>query len=264
MRFRFPARLHLPLQFAMALLGLLSSFSCSVHWSNNVYIEQVTVEPLGTLLPVSASDERIARVGPSPRLPSPPASEEPEWVESPFADPAITGTVFVLSQEYAWVRGERGDAAGDSRIDYHGERHKLSLIDRYLTSPGLQEHLRQASDVIAVGLASCEGSFAEEGRRAAARAEALAARLRAVYPPGRALGSLQLWEWSWGRFGTECPGARPEETRGQRRIVIVALRRGPGVALRAEDLHAAMEGSPALRVRPSDYPAPGPLLRVHH
>lgn len=192
---------------------------------------------------------------PGPFPPSPEVFGEWEYQEFPCED--LTCRLFVLSQNYYWAYESR------AVVLYQGE--ECDIYDDHLMTPGLQAQMADATDVIAVGTASCEGHRTMEATRAALRAQRLEDWLREALPDATNLASRpQLWRLNLGKFRSpepcdplpDNPTWEQDKTHLQRKVVFLLLdRRGTDYTdNELEDLlQRAMNEEAALDIHPRDY-----------
>lgn len=129
----------------------------------------------------------------------------------------------VFLEEYSWAYG---------RFDRVELGQVPIVFPAVLEDPRLKQALEGAQEIVAAGTASCEASaniwgYFREERRAGRRADQLASWIRDK-PWNRA----PVHQLNLGRFDRECGPDRTEETRNERRIVLVTVsRRADGLDL---------------------------------
>jgi len=200
-----------------------------------------------------ADIERVPTANPVP----PPGGESlGPWTSREFPCADLTCRLFVLSQNYYWAYESK------ALVLYQGEKGE---IQDHLQAPGLQTQIADATDVIAVGTASCEGSRSREANRAALRAERLEDWLHEAMPDATTLASRpQLWRLNLGKYRTpepceplpDNPTWEQDKTHWQRRVVFLLLDR-TGTHYSDSELEVllrkAMNREAALDIHPRDY-----------
>ncbi|MDO8793630.1 MAG: hypothetical protein Q7J25_03325 [Vicinamibacterales bacterium] len=124
------------------------------------------------------------------------------------AGKSATYRIIALSNTFFWKRRETTIV-----VDSDGRN---VLLESYLASSGVSAQLNAATDLIAVGTASCEGGAEVENDRAMARADNLSAWLRKVMLPT----VEHLFALNLGQYITDC--SRDQNDR-QRVVLIVAV-----------------------------------------
>lgn len=194
---------------------------------------------------------------PTPKPPPPPDGESfGLWASREFPCEDLTCRLFVLSQNHYWAYESK------AVVLYQGEN---SRIQQHLKAPGLQSQIADATDVIAVGTASCEGSRSKEADRAALRAERLEDWLHEAMPDATTLASRpQLWRLNLGKYRTpepcdplpDNPTWEQDTTHWQRRVVFLLLDR-TGTHYSDSELESllrrAMNREAALDIHPRNY-----------
>lgn len=154
------------------------------------------------------------------------------------------GEILILDQAYRWR------LESTSAIEYADGTGLFSYQEEILGKPGIKERLDMAVQVIALGVASCEGNERRESKRAADRAMHLAAWVNEVAPT-----DLTTYTLSLGRFNGECEGSA-RETSDQRRVVLLAIyERDPDLKINVAMWRELQELSQTgrLRLDPSMY-----------
>lgn len=171
------------------------------------------------------------------------------------------GFVFVLSEEFCWIRGRQGGPTELPQVERLGTPVAEKEVLAFLKSDGLQHQMRAATDVVAVGLASCEGQESRELRRAEARAMQLVYWLRQAHPADHL---VNLWRVNVGQHRGPCPGATALETRRQRPVLFVALVRKRGIErIGNQVVYEALGSLPDHVLCVEDYGNRGPLLKAN-
>lgn len=139
--------------------------------------------------------------------------------------------VVVLTKAYGWVKGsttelERGDV-------------KLSAddIEREVLAPQMREGLGAARTLIAVGLASVEGSIEQEIQRGGLRANRIARWVRSAIGPSLPMLTLNL-----GRYLELCSDCETNDTSWQRPFMVIAVKKLDAGTDIVEALKDAMSG----------------------
>ncbi len=139
--------------------------------------------------------------------------------------------VLVLTKDYTWVRGSSDTLAkGETNLNE-------TDVAREIFTNDVKNGLGRSSDVIAVGVASQEGTAVAEKARASRRSEAAAKWLLTAMPP-----ATRVWTLSLGQYHLACTIADIEDTSWQRPLMIIGVRwQDPGVNV-GEALADAMTG----------------------
>ena len=132
----------------------------------------------------------------------------------------------VFSDSYSWL------IESDEQVQINDQSFGEAEFVSRLRSPGFQEILARASELIAVGTASCEGKTqGDEDDRALRRARRLGAWLELARPwpegnvrPARSLHLLNLGRYSpGGAAGPACSPSAPATTWNQRKVLLLAV-----------------------------------------
>lgn len=155
--------------------------------------------------------------------------------------------VHVLSQEYNWA------LASSNTVQHLGKNQPPDVIRSHLRQPGLERQMRTATDVIAIGTASCEGSVEAEGQRARDRADQLLIWLRESLPgfddPAQ---RPDLWRLNLGKYRGECDPASGSRIQQRRIIYLTVVRKDPGIELTSATRNA-INSSGALGFQLDEY-----------
>lgn len=214
-----------------------------------------------------ATDPRLADLRlppPEPEPPAPPPALSPPPPSPPPGEPAFerhprtctdahgnlgTFDVVVFSRAYSWVQGETQSVElNDTATDF----------PHLLQTSGLNDYLRVAPEIIALGTASCEGypeHREREVRRAMNRANKLMGWIEAARRPRPGEEPLTpVKPLPLGVFAREChPG---EDTWPQRRVVLLAIRERDERLLLYDCLRRALEADDGLSYLATAY-SPG-------
>ncbi len=123
--------------------------------------------------------------------------------------------IAILDREHYWPIG-RADVimnAGNKEAD----------VFAFLNSTGLQASVEQATDIIAIGMASCEIAAIHhlEEERARSRADQLISWVRTIADLS---GGRKLYSVNLGRFkDPDCSRKGADKTREQRNVMLVAV-----------------------------------------
>ena len=146
------------------------------------------------------------------RLPVLPLGVEPpyEWTcVGSKPEEQVELHLYLIAKDYSWVKGEV------DRIDLH---HTQKSLYPLLQAPGVQQRLKQADRLVAIGTSSCENEDRRrEEIRSLARARQLSRWIEQAYGAAHEPMVLPL-----GQYEGECP-QEASETAYQRRVAIVAL-----------------------------------------
>lgn len=168
----------------------------------------------------------------------------------PTVLPDARGDVFVLSKSFRWALGTSADLVDVPAIEYMGQPVSEEEVLKHLRSEGIQNQMALATDLVAVGLASCEGNDETELVRSQRRADHLIHLLEKVKPPR----PVHLLDLALGRYTGVCH--RGGDTSDQRPVVFLALIRDEGAGpLEDKQLTEAMSRAVGLDIRPSQYAA---------
>jgi len=267
---RICARYGVLIQLVGTVIGLLGGSGAPIHFyfggthfhvrGRVVGVEMVGVEK-DLVVDVATEEEPAAQVPSTPSLPTsdpsatPPTAWRPESL-IPFDGPITVGRsiaypvksqkawghVFVLSDDFCWLFGQDGSNE-EPQVELAGVPQDQNAVVSYLKEPSLQAQLRIVTDVIAVGLASCEGTDYTEGWRAERRADMLLHWLRLA--KGGTLNHVH--RVNLGRYQHCSPESTAESTRRQRPVLFMALIRRPDVHhLSHRDLLEAVQAAEGL------------------
>lgn len=123
--------------------------------------------------------------------------------------------IAILDREHYWPinRADIIMTPGDREED----------VFAFLNSSGLQKSVERATDIIAIGMASCEiaGIQDREHERALSRADQLVSWVRGIADVS---GGRKLYSINLGRFrDPNCSSKTSEQTRNQRNVMLVAV-----------------------------------------
>ncbi|PZO40863.1 MAG: hypothetical protein DCF19_11180 [Pseudanabaena frigida] len=126
-------------------------------------------------------------------------------------------TLFGVNNDYGWEFGswERiQDGIKNQSID--AEKFLFSKLNQ----AGMKQRIENSSDIISVGVASCEGSQREEERRAENRAKIIRRSVESIANTTRGELSLLLL----GQYDdNSCSAKSPNDTLPQRSIIIIGV-----------------------------------------
>jgi hypothetical protein len=153
--------------------------------------------------------------------------------------------VAVLSREYKWQLGSSYQAKYNDRL------LPIDALQSDLEAEGIQRIMENPSEVISVGTASCEGSQAQEERRAFERSkqiQLLAKKLFSKVPSVQNYRLLNL-----GQFrGVNC-NSNQDETSYQRSIIIIGVRKQSEGLVLDEALRSRLQKKPFGDFQLQDY-----------
>ncbi|HEX2253787.1 MAG TPA: hypothetical protein VHQ65_11020 [Thermoanaerobaculia bacterium] len=237
---RIPASIRrLLLQAAFGLIGLLGAGLTLVRYEGDILIKPIIEVTTGAAQPapprILTIPEALSialqvprrEAEPEPVVSPPPPPPPRGFVEEPLATDALEGWLVVLTQEYAWRKGK------DAAVELAGQAQPPEVIVEHLRR--LQDQMKSASHLIAVGMASAEGAPGRERQRALARTKQLAVWLTEAVPPGY---QPNVWRLNLGQY-TGAAVDSPEH----RRIVILMVTPRAGRVLAAEALLEALRTS---------------------
>lgn len=229
----------------VTLLGIVAGGSLpSVHFGD-VYLEYYATSVPVTVLPAY---EPPASEGPPGYFPYDHATEHDGYTAHPTKAEGVYGHVFVLSDDFCWLYEADGGDSAEPQVELVGRPQDPEAVPRFLQKPALQEQLRLSTDVIAVGVASCEGNEDDETDRAGRRSEMLAYWLRGVKPSQDEDSLPRIHRLNLGQH-RGCPaGAAEVTTRRQRPVLFIALIREPGVELGDHDLMLVLKQAEELDI----------------
>jgi len=131
--------------------------------------------------------------------------------------------LIVMGRRTVWVRGRADQVAREGQL-LSAEDFKTRVIDMEVG-----RHLTGARELVAVGVASAEGTRSLEEARAGERARRIAGWLEEAVG-----GKRPIWLLNLGQHDGLCPACDSDVTDWQRPIIIIALEREePGVDLEA-------------------------------
>jgi hypothetical protein len=117
------------------------------------------------------------------------------------------------TQDYAWIRGQA------DQVTQNGTPIGAADINTVLFGAEVQKGLAPSTDLIAVGVASQEGTEAEERARAAQRG-----KVAAGWADQSVGGNKNLWVLNLGQFTPACGSTAEKDTSWERPFVIVGAR----------------------------------------
>jgi photosynthetic reaction center cytochrome c subunit len=144
---------------------------------------------------------------------------------------AATFDFVVLTDEYTWAIGSTRDVVS------HGKPLSETEVTDQVFSPGIRASLANASDIIAVGLASSEGERTQEEQRALARSQTVKGWVEKVASADKGIWALVL-----GQYNKGCKKQEDASTSFERPLIFVGVRsKADGTDLQ-EALANALEG----------------------
>jgi hypothetical protein len=143
--------------------------------------------------------------------------------------------VVVLNKSFLWVRGSSDALEKDGRTIARADLAAAVLDDEVCAA------LADATDVIAVGTASQEGTAAEEMARAERRA-----RTAAQLVGGAVTGNVPVWTLNLGQYRDPCEDCETGGTSWQRPFIVIAVKSLKTDADMGEALADAMTGKERL------------------
>jgi hypothetical protein len=117
------------------------------------------------------------------------------------------------TQEYAWIRGQA------DQVTKNGTPIGTADVGTVLFGSDVQKGLSPSADLIAVGVASQEGTLAEENARAAQRG-----KVAAAWADKSVGGNKKLWVLNLGQFSPSCGSTTEKDTAWERPFLIVGAR----------------------------------------
>lgn len=137
--------------------------------------------------------------------------------------------VVVLTKNYGWVLGSA------SELERDGTKLNARDIEDEVLAPQLRQGLGNASELIAVGVASQEGELQREIQRGGLRAARIAQWVRG------AMGErVPMWTLNLGRYLEPCTECEDAETSWQRPFIVIAVRDTDNGVILTEALRNAM------------------------
>jgi hypothetical protein len=133
------------------------------------------------------------------------------------------------TQDYAWIRGQA------DQVTKGGQPIGAAEVNTVLFGPDVQKGLAPSADLIAVGVASQEGTLAEESARAAQRG-----KVGAAWADQAVGGNKKLWVLNLGQFSPNCGSTTEKDTSWERPFLIVGARNQEGGVNLGEALANAM------------------------
>ncbi len=118
------------------------------------------------------------------------------------------------TKDYSWIKGQA------DQVTINGQPIGNADVSAQLFGPEVAKGLAPAKDLIAVGVASEEGTLAEENARAAQRG-----KVAAGWADQNVGGNKGLWVLNLGQFSNACTSATVErDTSWERPFLIVGAR----------------------------------------
>jgi serine/threonine protein kinase len=153
--------------------------------------------------------------------------------------------IAVLSREYKWQLGS------SYQVNYNGQISNLDSLKSDLEAEGIQKIMENPSEVISVGTASCEGSQAQEERRAFERSKQIQLLAKKLFSKVTSVQNYRLL--NLGQFSRDNCNSNHDETSYQRSIIVIGVRQQtPGVIL-DEALRSRLEKKPFGDFQLNDY-----------
>lgn len=240
---RFFARHGTWVNTAVTLAGILVGGSLPNIHLGDIYVEYYEASVPVDIQPVYESPNET---GPLHYFSLDHKTTQEDYTVHPTRWKGIYGHVFVLSDDFCWLYEADGGDETESQVELVGRPQDSQVIPRFLRQQALQGQLRLATDVIAVGVASCEGDQDSEYKRAGLRSDKLMYWLRTVKPYEDA--EPRLHRLNIGQY-LGCPeGATPETTRRQRPVLFVALIRTEGQQMGPHDMMKVLENAEELDI----------------
>lgn len=190
-----------------------------------------------TLVVFPPTAEATTRVAPTPE-PKPTLKPlEPEWheIDLGYIDFEY-GKLLALGRGYSWAYGSSTMLQRDS-----SEVEAADTLDHHFSFPGLRQRLVVATDIVAVGMASEEGSDSDNLEVSRNRARELGLIVnRFGHDIARA---HKIWLLHMGRFSgrdnVHC-GALTSHRTDQRSVLLIAIKRAAATELTEHKLRTAL------------------------
>ncbi len=119
----------------------------------------------------------------------------------------------MLTNEFTWASGSTSQVVSRDKVIPEAE-----VAHRVLTQQ-VRDSLTDASDLIAVGLASQEGERTKEEGRALERAKTIARWVSKVAKP-----DMAIWTLSLGQYDKACKGQEDADSSFERPVIFVGVR----------------------------------------
>jgi len=117
------------------------------------------------------------------------------------------------TKDYSWIQGQA------DQVTLSGKPIGAGDVANALFGPDVQKGLSASPDLIAVGVASQEGTLAEENARALQRG-----KVAADWADKAVGGSKKLWVLNLGQFTSACASTAETNTAWERPFLIVGAR----------------------------------------
>ncbi|MEA5502809.1 4-Cys prefix domain-containing protein [Halotia wernerae UHCC 0503] len=153
--------------------------------------------------------------------------------------------IAVLSVEYKWLLGS------NFQIKYNDQVISLEVLKLNLEQEGIQKIMKNPSEIISVGTASCEGSVEVEQRRAFERSkqiQILAKKLFNNTPSVKGYRLLNL-----GRFQRSNCQTNREITAYQRSVILIGVKKQSANVILDEALRDRLDKKPFADFKLEDY-----------
>lgn len=143
--------------------------------------------------------------------------------------------VVVLKKQFLWVRSSY------DQLERDGVVIPLASVSDTILDRDMRSTLESATDIIAVGTASQEGSMRTEIRRANRRARETAKLIKSALN-----NKVPIWVLNLGQYRDPCEDCEAVETNWQRPFIVIAtVKKDEGLNLK-EAVRDAMAGSSRL------------------
>lgn len=181
-------------------------------------------------LPAVASVVEVSNEDLRPHFSEEVASEPPFTppagaLVQPVSSKEMEGWLVVLSDQFTWMRGS------DASVGIEGSPRTPDEVRTHLAE--LRDEMHRASDIIAVGMASVDGSPEKEEGRADARAAQLAQWLQEARP-------ADYWPTFWKLSLGQYRGV-VEDSPDQRRVVVLMVTPRHSIDLAPATLRNALQ-----------------------
>ena len=139
--------------------------------------------------------------------------------------------LFVVRKEYTW------NMMSDRYIQYQGNGQDFDLSDIFESRALIKEINENYTEIIGIGMASCEGNASVENPRARQRARTLMGELEKI-----SSDTLRVSGVSLGQINETCARGIEDEFHSQRRVLLVGVHNtsDEGVDVRQVDLKSIL------------------------
>lgn len=153
--------------------------------------------------------------------------------------------IAVLSVEYKWLLGS------NFQIKYNDQVISLEVLKLNLEQEGIQNLMKNPSEIISVGIASCEGNVEVEQRRAFERSQQIQVLAKKLFSNAPSIKGYRLL--NLGRFQRSNCQTNREATAYQRSVILIGVKKQSANVILDEALRDRLENKPFGDFKLRDY-----------